>query len=493
MSIQQKLHLKLGQKLVMTPSLQQAIKLLPLARLELQNYLAQEMQINPVLEELSPELDQEQEYDAEAEMKAAEEEAPAKDTKENGVNDTFDYEAFLRDYFDLSYPPSIPTEIAEAPSFENMLVNPTSLSDHLEWQLGLSVPAEPINSIAIEIIGNLDDDGYLKMPLEEIATAGSWQLTDVEKALDLVQHLDPIGIGARDLKECLLIQARHYGHADSPVEAIIRDHIDLLRNHNYQELSRRLKCPLQDVQKWVDIIKHFDPHPGAKYSSASPQYVTPDVYVIKVDGEYKIILDDDGIPRLRINPMYRRMLEEKENNSEETITYVKDKIKSALWLIKSIDQRQKTIYKVSESIVRHQRAFLDYGIQMLKPLILKTVAEDIGMHESTVSRAVTNKYMHTPQGVYEMKFFFHSALSSNRGVDISSLSIKEKLRKIVEVEDSMNPLSDSEITAIFQKEGLKISRRTVAKYREDMKIPPSHQRRSLITPEKTEEISESGQ
>jgi len=232
----------------------------------------------------------------------------------------------------------------------------------------------------------------------------------------------------------------------------------------------------------VDVVKHFDPLPGAKYGSAKPQYVTPDVYVLKVDGEYKVILDDDGIPRLRINPLYRRMLEEKENTSAETVNYVKDKIKSALWLIKSIDQRQKTIYKVAESIVRHQRAFLDYGIDHLKPLILKTVADDIGMHESTVSRAVTNKYMHTPQGVYEMKFFFHSALSNMRGADISSLTIKDKMRKLIEVEDPGKPLSDSEITAIFQKEGLKISRRTVAKYREDMKIPPSHQRRAVISP-----------
>lgn len=485
MSIQQKLHLRLGQKLVMTPSLQQAIKLLPLARLELANYLAQELQINPLLEELSPEIEQqEEEYDAEAEMQMAEE-TPAKDNStENKVNDTFDYEAFLRDYFDFNTPPSIrDTEVAEYPSFENMLVNPTSLSDHLEWQMDLTLPPEPINTIAREIIGNLDDDGYLKTPLEEIFSAGDYDPADVQKALELVQHLDPIGIGARDLKECLLIQADHYGHLGTPVEAIIREHIDLLRNHNYLELSKRLKCSLQDVQKWVDIIKHYDPHPGSKYSANKPQYVTPDVYVIKVEGDYKIILDDDGIPKLRINPMYRRMLEEKEANSEETINYVKDKIKSALWLIKSIDQRQKTIYKVAESILRHQRAFLDYGIHMLKPLILKTVAEDIGMHESTVSRAVTNKYMHTPQGVYEMKFFFHSSLSSNRGVDISSLSIKEKLRKIVEAEDSMKPLSDSEITSIFQRDGLKISRRTVAKYREDMKIPPSHQRRSVVSSE----------
>jgi RNA polymerase sigma-54 factor len=479
MSIQQKLHLKLGQKLVMTPSLQQAIKLLPLARLELQTYLAQEMQVNPVLEEAVTQQEDE-EYDAESEMKEAEEQAAEKEEKgKEGVNDTFDYEAFFRDYFDLSYTPFTSPEITEYPSFENTLVNPTSLSSHLEWQLGLSSPPEPINGIASEIIGNLDENGYLKVPLEEIAQTNGYEMKDVEKALDIVQHLDPIGVGARDLKECLMIQVHHYGYTGTPVETIITEHLDLLRNHNYNELAKKLKCSLDEVETWVDHVKHLDPMPGLKFSSSRPQYVTPDVYVIKVDGDYKILLDDDGIPKLRINPIYRRMME--ESNSPETIDYIKDKIKSALWLIKSIDQRQKTIYKVAESIVRHQRSFLDYGIEFLKPLILKTVAEDIGMHESTVSRAVTNKYMHTPQGVFEMKFFFHSSLSNSRGVDVSSLSIKERLKKIIEAENPGKPLSDSEITSIFQKEGLKISRRTIAKYREDMKIPPSHQRRSVVS------------
>jgi RNA polymerase sigma-54 factor len=479
MSIQQKLHLKLGQKLVMTPSLQQAIKLLPLARLELQTYLAQEMQVNPVLEEAVTQQDDE-EYDAESEMKEAEEQAAEKEEKgKEGVNDTFDYEAFFRDYFDLSYTPFTSPEITEYPSFENTLVNPTSLTSHLEWQLGLSSPPEPINGIASEIIGNLDENGYLKVPLEEIAQTNGYDMKDVEKALDIVQHLDPIGVGARDLKECLRIQVHHYGYTGTPVETIINEHLDLLRNHNYNELAKKLKCSLDEVETWVDHVKHLDPMPGLKFSSSRPQYVTPDVYVIKVDGDYKILLDDDGIPKLRINPIYRRMME--ESNSPETIEYIKDKIKSALWLIKSIDQRQKTIYKVAESIVRHQRSFLDYGIEFLKPLILKTVAEDIGMHESTVSRAVTNKYMHTPQGVFEMKFFFHSSLSNSRGVDVSSLSIKERLKKIIEAENPGKPLSDSEITSIFQKEGLKISRRTIAKYREDMKIPPSHQRRSVVS------------
>lgn len=482
MSIQQKLHLKLGQRLVMTPSLQQAIKLLPLARLELQNYLAQEMQVNPLLEELTPSQEEEEEYDAESEMKDAQEAPPEGNSKENAVNDTFDYEGFLRDYFDLSYTPTHNNEVIEYPSFENTLASPTSLTSHLEWQLSLHPPAEPLDSAARAIIGNLDEDGRLNTPLEEIAESQQLDVKDLEKALQIVQHLDPVGIGARDLRECLLIQVQIYGLSNTPVETIIRDHLDLLRNHNYAELSKRLKCPLEEVETWVDHIRHLDPMPGSNLSSGKPQYVTPDVYVIKMDGDYKIILDDDGIPKLRINPLYRRMMEEKDSNSQETIDYIKDKIKSALWLIKSIDQRQKTIYKVAESIVRHQRSFLDYGIETLKPLILKTVAEDIGMHESTVSRAVTNKYMHTPQGVYEMKFFFHSALSNSRGVDVSSLTIKERLRKIIDTEDQMKPLSDSEITSIFQKEGLKISRRTVAKYREDMRIPPSHQRRSVISP-----------
>lgn len=481
MSIQQKLHLKLGQKLVMTPSLQQAIKLLPLARLELQNYLAQEMQINPMLEELAP-SQEEEEYDAEAEMQEAEEAPAETNSKENAVNDTFDYEAFFRDYFDLSYTPtSYNNEVLEYPSFENTLATPTSLTGHLEWQLSLHPPPENLDTLVHAIIGNLDEGGRLSVPLEEIAESEKADLQEVEKALTFVQHLDPIGIAARDLKECLLIQVHHYGLSNTPVETIIRDHLDLLRNHNYAELAKRLKCPLDEVDTWLDHIRHLDPMPGSNLATSKPQYVTPDVYVVKVDGDYKIILDDDGIPKLRINPLYRRMMEEKENNSQETIDYVKDKIKSALWLIKSIDQRQKTIYKVAESIVRHQRSFLDYGIEMLKPLILKTVAEDIGMHESTVSRAVTNKYMHTPQGVYEMKFFFHSSLSNSRGVDVSSLTIKERLRKIIDTEDPLKPLSDSEITSIFQKDGLKISRRTVAKYREDMRIPPSHQRRSVVS------------
>jgi len=472
MSIQQKLHLKIGQRLHMTPSLQQAIKLLPLARLELQNYLAQEMQVNPILEEQVTTVEDE-EYDAEKEMEIAEENTNIENDRK--VEDTFDYEAFFRDYFDLSYNPNVQREITEYPSFENTLATQTTLTDHLEWQLGVLDPPEPDMSIANEIIGNLDDKGYLRSSVEEIAQAGPYELPDVERTLKFVQELDPVGVGARDLQECLLIQTNYYGFAGTPVETMIREMLDLLRNHNYQEISRRLKCNLPEVQKWMEAIKHFDPVPGLKYSSSAP-----DVYVVKMDGEYKILLDDDGIPRLRINPLYRRMLEEK-GTPEETVTYIKDKIKSALWLIKSIDQRQKTIYKVAESIVRHQRGFLDYGTQFLKPLILKTVADDIGMHESTVSRAVTNKYMHTPQGVYEMKFFFHSSLSNSRGADISSLSIKEKIRKMIEVEDQLKPLSDSEITTSFQREGLKISRRTVAKYREDMKIPASHQRRSVIS------------
>ncbi len=477
MSIQQKLHLKIGPRLHMTPSLQQAIKLLPLARLELQNYLAQEMQVNPILEEQITTVEDE-EYDAEKEMEIAEENTNIENDRK--VEDTFDYEAFFRDYFDLSYNPNVQKEITEYPSFENTLATQTTLTDHMEWQLGVLNPPEPDLSIANEIIGNLDDKGYLQSSVEEIAQAGPYELADVERTLKFIQHLDPVGVGARDLRECLLIQTDYYGFTGTPVETMIREMLDLLRNHNYQEISRRLKCSLPEVQKWMEAIKHFDPVPGLKYSSSAPQYVTPDVYVVKMDGEYKIILDDDGIPRLRINPLYRRMLEEK-GTPEETVTYIKDKIKSALWLIKSIDQRQKTIYKVAESIVRHQRGFLDYGTQFLKPLILKTVADDIGMHESTVSRAVTNKYMHTPQGVYEMKFFFHSSLSNSRGADISSLSIKEKIRKMIEVEDQLKPLSDSEITSAFQREGLKISRRTVAKYREDMKIPASHQRRSVLS------------
>jgi RNA polymerase sigma-54 factor len=294
-----------------------------------------------------------------------------------------------------------------------------------------------------------------------------------------VQKFDPIGVGARDLQECLLLQIRHLGLCGTPTEALVRDHLRLLQNHRIPDLARQLGLEPEEVKAHIEFIKQLDPKPGARYSPAESQYVIPDVYIVKTEDGYRAVLNEDGLPQLRISPVYRRLLDKGGETSDETRAYVKDKFRSALWLLKSVDQRQKTILKVATSIINFQRAFLDSGIEHLRPLVLRDVASDIGMHESTVSRVVNNKYMHTPQGVYEMKFFFHSGISSSYGESVSSVTIKQRIRKIIEGEDQRRPLSDSKIMSILQKEGLVLARRTIAKYREELKIPTSNQRKVL--------------
>ena len=330
------------------------------------------------------------------------------------------------------------------------------------------------------IIGNLDDDGYLVASVEEIAAMGDWEVAEVERALARVQVFDPIGVAARDLQECLLLQIRHLGLDDTPTEKIVSEHLRLLQNHQVPELARRLGLSIDELKDHIEVIRHLDPKPGSRYNPSQSQYVIPDVYVVKVEDHYEVFLNEEGLPQLRISPVYRRLLDKHAgDDNAETRAYVKDKFRSALWLIKSVDQRQKTIHKVATSIVNFQRDFLDHGIEHLRPLVLRDVANDIGMHESTVSRVVNNKYMHTPQGVYEMKFFFHSGISSSYGESVSSVTIKQRIRKIIEAEDPRKPLSDSKIVNILQREGLMLARRTIAKYREELKIPTSNQRKIL--------------
>jgi RNA polymerase sigma-54 factor len=294
-----------------------------------------------------------------------------------------------------------------------------------------------------------------------------------------VQSFDPIGVGARDLSECLILQLRHLGLAGTPAETLVRDHLRLLQNHRIPELAKALSIEPEEVKHHIDVIRHLDPKPGTRYSPTESQYVIPDVYVVKTEDGYKAVLNEDGLPQLRISPVYRRLLDKGGEASDETRAYVKDKFRSALWLLKSVDQRQKTILKVSTSIITFQQGFLDHGVEHLRPLVLRDVASDIGMHESTVSRVVNNKYMHTPQGVYELKFFFHSGISSSHGENVSSVTIKQRIRKIIEAEDQRRPLSDSKIMNILQKEGLVLARRTIAKYREELRIPTSNQRKML--------------
>jgi RNA polymerase sigma-54 factor len=329
------------------------------------------------------------------------------------------------------------------------------------------------------IIGNLDDDGMLVATVDELAAMGPWSTADVERTLGMIQGFDPVGVAARDLQECLLLQLRHHGLAGSPAERIVSEHMQLLKNHQVPELARKLGISIDELKHHIEIIRQLDPKPGSRLNPSQSQYVIPDVYVVKVEDRYVAVLNEEGLPQLRISPVYRRLLDKGSENTDETRAYVKDKFRSALWLIKSVEQRQKTIHKVATSIITFQGDFLDHGIEYLRPLVLRDVANDIGMHESTVSRVVTNKYMHTPQGVFELKYFFHSGIASSYGEAVSSVTIKQRIRKIIDQEDPRKPLSDSKIVSILQREGLELARRTIAKYREELKIPTSNQRKVL--------------
>jgi RNA polymerase sigma-54 factor len=474
LAYQQKLGLsaRLSQRLILTPSLQQAIKLLPLTTLELAEVLEQEVMANPLLEEVPP---QEGMSVDEVAQQEAKEEADRKDPLAD-----IDVEKFFEDYLEDRPERRIrATEIPEAPPIENTLTETPDLYDHLLWQLRMAVSDELIEEIGEAIIQNLDRDGMLRAGVVEIANMGPYPLAEVERALALVQDLDPPGVAARDLRECLRLQLRHLGLEGSPTDVMVRDHLKQLQSHQYAEIGKALNLSPDEVSHHLEVIRRLDPKPGLKYSPERAALVVPDVFVVKEGDEYKVLLNDDGLPKLRISPTYRRMLDHKEPGTEETRNYVKDKLRSALWLLKSVDQRQRTIYKVAESLIRHQRGFLDHGITQLRPLVLRDVAADIGMHESTVSRVVANKYMHTPRGVYEMRFFFHSGITSNMGEAVSSVSIKDRIRKMIDEENAAHPLSDSRIAEILARDGLPLARRTVAKYREELRIPPSNLRKSV--------------
>ncbi len=488
--MQQKLTLqaKLQQKLILTPSLQQAIKLLPMSTLELADMLQQEITENPLLEEeLERPASEQQESDAEEGAPPPETSVVETDGKpepepkrEDSMNE-IDYESFFSDYLDEGYRPRTSYEIPELPPIENTLSTTASLADHLDWQLRMAPADETTVELGEAIIGNIDEHGYLQASVEEICDMGNYDRESVERALRLVQEFDPIGVGARDLRECLLIQLRHLDLAGTPVETMVTDHLDLLQSHRFADIAKAMKLPVEEVIEHCEIIRRLDPQPGSKFNTEKSHYVTPDVYVIKVDGKYEVILNEDRLPQLRISSVYKRMLENKSEDYAATRDYVKEKLRSALWLIKSVDQRQKTIYKVANSIVRQQQEFLDNGVQHLRPTVLRDVAIDIGMYESTVSRVVSNKYMHTPQGVFEMRYFFHSGIASVGGEHVSSVTIKQRIKKIVEEENPKRPLSDSKIVKILEEDGLVLARRTIAKYREELRIPPSNQRKNLYS------------
>jgi RNA polymerase sigma-54 factor len=473
MALEQKLNLRLSQRLIMTPSLQQAIKLLQLSKLELLEEVTQELVDNPVLEESNSEP-------SGPEPGEAQSPEPERETERD---EEVDVEVF-QDYLDAGWVPSTPRSLPQdLPSFENTLSKPQDLSDHLLWQLNVSSAPDPVREVGRLIVGNIDEDGYLVATREEILAMGDHTGEQFDQALALVQGLDPAGVAARDLRECLNLQLRHLGLLGTPAETIVRDHLELVQSFKFDEIARRLGISLEETHRHIEVVRHLDPKPGQKYSNQSPAYVVPDVYVLKVDrGDYTVVLNEDGLPRLRVSPVYRRMLEGGEASlSREAREFVREKFRSAFRLIKSLEERQRTIYKVARSIVRHQRDFLDYGIEKMRPLVLKDVADDIHMHESTISRVVNNKYMHTPRGVFEMRFFFHSGIPSVAGEDISSLTVKQKIKKIVDTESPMRPLSDSAIVKLLESEGLRIARRTVAKYREELRIPSSTDRKRQLS------------
>jgi RNA polymerase sigma-54 factor len=484
MALELKQSPKLVQQLVITPQLQQAIRLLQLTRLELVEMISQEMKENPLLEE-----DEEGKEDAEAERPSTEEataepsveKEQTREVKGEGEGgEEFDWENYLDNYNLTPYQRQSSQDGDERPSFENFLTKRTTLSDHLYWQLQLGHFTDEEQKVGTWIIGNLDEDGYLKVSLDDICAETNLPPDLVEGALRKVQQFDPVGVAARDLKECLLIQLEQLSVRDPLAEKIVSEHLSLLKNRNHPAIARRLGVSLERVNHSAGLICKLEPKPGKAFGGEVAQEIIPDVYVYKMEGEYVIYLNDEGIPRLNVNPLYRDILADSHAGFQGERKYIQEKLRSALWLIRSIHQRQTTIYKVAKSIVKFQRDFLDKGIQFLKPLVLRDVAEDIQMHESTISRVTSNKYMHTPQGIYELKYFFNASITSTQGESLASESVKDLVRGIIAREDSRKPYSDEKLVQILKGMNIHIARRTVSKYREMMKILSSSERRKIF-------------
>ncbi len=484
-----RLELKLQQKLIMTPQLQQAIKLLQLSRLELVQSVSQELIENPVLEEVPSEESGEdpasEEGETAPETQTAAETLPEVGPEQEATQELKSdlelgpqWDEYLNEMGDGRDYGNAEADNKELPSYDQTLTRLPSLSDHLLWQLHLSVSDPGLVKGGEWIIGNLDDDGYFRATLDELAQQSGLSLREMEQALDLIQGFDPLGIGARDLRECLLIQVRQLDLQGTLVEKIIEDHLGDLEKRKYPNIAKALNVTPQEVMEASHIIIHeLEPKPGRPYLTADTNYVVPDVYVIKVEDTYVVQLNDEGLPRVRINPYYRKLISRNDAIDKVTKEYVEERLRSAQWLIKGMEQRSKTIYKVAESIVKFQLEFLDKGITHLRPMVLKGVAEDIGMHESTISRVTTNKYMHTPQGIFPMKYFFTTGFSDGTGTDISSLTVKDTIQKMIKEEDLATPLKDQQIVDLLKARGIDIARRTVAKYREELRIPPTSVRK----------------
>jgi RNA polymerase sigma-54 factor len=499
-----RLDLRLSQKLIMTPQLQQAIKLLQLSRLELQQTLNQHLMENPLLDELAGDVD-------EGDPAAGDEwnqdkkeitgpEGSSDSPKEEDSDGPEELSASgWEDYFngdrragDTEYPAASSQD--ELPSYDQTVVKPQSLEDHLLWQLALSGVSDSDKAIGQMIIGNLDEDGYLRILLEEVASDAKVSTEHAESVLRLIQSFDPPGVAARDLQECLLIQlgsldrtvgideGRRIRLKGSVVEAIVTHHLKDLEKKHYARIAKALGVTPEEVFAATHVIEGLEPKPGRPYSTANNYAIVPDVFVVKNEGEWVVLLNDDGMPRLRISPYYKQLMSNSKQSSDATKAYLEEKLRGAQWIIRSIEQRNKTIIKVVGSIIKFQEQFFEKGVQYLKPLVLKQVAEDIGLHESTISRVTANKYMYCPQGILELKYFFNTGIqrSDQAAEELSSVTVREMIRKMVEEEDSQHPLKDQEIAARLQKNNILIARRTVAKYRSEVNIPSASQRKRFF-------------
>lgn len=522
-----KLTTQLQQKMVLTPQLRQRIEMLQMTSLELQELIEQEIVANPILEEVQPGeesqeiseniLDQnsngqDSEFENGADLSAdAVSEARTDKLAELGAElpegtalngtqdaaasdndgdeetptdsaDAFDEVDFGREFQDYLDPGYRTQEIEykdDAPSFEQFLSHAPTLSEHLEWQLHMLRLTDEEENAAIEIIGNLDEDGRLTTSVEEIARSCGSTVETVERARAAVMQLEPVGCGALEVKECLVAQLESIGEGESLAARLVREHLADLQPHRLQHLAKATGVEIHALDSEIGKIRQLDPYPGRAYSSEDAVFVSPEVYIEKLDDDYVIYFADDGSPRLRISPTYQKLVEQGET-SKETKDFIKDKMRSAVDLLRNIEHRRQTIYRVVECIVSRQRAFLDHGVEHIKPMMLKDIAEDIGMHLSTISRVVNRKYAHTPQGVIELRRFFTEGMLNEEGEEVSTRILKLRIKKMVEDEDTRQPLTDDQIAKVLSKEGVKLSRRTVAKYRDQMHIPGSRERKTVI-------------
>jgi RNA polymerase sigma-54 factor len=524
--LQPKLTLKVSQRQVLTPGLMQMVSVLALNKLELKEMIDAEMVENPVLEEIDESVPMLDEVASRQEQNLLPERVDGQADAATEPKDPFneiDFGSYFQEYLDPGYRTQPEYEDSDKPSFENFLSQPTTLSDHLAWQLG-ALTLDPELEIAADfIIGNLDEDGYLTVDLDELIEAFSRFPENKDKSkeavteqlkrgINLVQHLDPAGVGAADLKDCLLIQivaqqaelkqvyARHEesGYADlelpEGVKAgaetklqerrramevaaqIVQDYLPLLQKRDLKDLAKAMHVTQEEAHAGVEFIRTLEPRPGRLYNREQTRLIEPDVVFTKRGGEWVVSMNEEDLPSLRLSSRYRRMLAS-EGTEKEVKEYVKERFRSAMQLMRNIAQRKSTILRTCEVIVRRQQDFLDQGIEALRPMMIKEVAEEIGVHPSTVSRAVANKYAHTPQGVIELRFFFSEGANGPEGADTPLLLLKRKVRKLIDDEDPKKPLTDDQIAAELQRQGIQLTRRTVAKYREDMNIPSTHQRR----------------